>query len=62
MSEGNDFDAAAIQAKAAYDKMLSEMTAEEKKVIAKIQNWWKIWFMTAGHKRLGRIINGQFHV
>ena len=62
MSEESSFDTAAIQAKAAYDKMLSEMTAEEKKAITKIQNWWKIWFMTAGHKRLGRIIDGQFRV
>ena len=53
------FDEAAERAKVEFDEMVKAMTPEQKEAITKIQAWWKSWFMSAGHKRLGRIINGR---
>lgn len=58
--DSSAFDAAALQAKGAWDKMLAEMKPEERAAAIKIQGWWKSWYMTAGHRRLGRIISGTF--
>ncbi len=47
----NDFDIAAAKAKADLDAMdLKDLTAD------KLTIWFEAWYMTAGHKRLGRIL------
>jgi hypothetical protein len=46
----NDFDIAARAAEKELPDNLNEMTAEE------VAHWFAEHFMTAGHKRLGRIL------
>ncbi len=52
----NSFDVAAEKASAEFQQVLEKMSPEARKEILNVQNWWKKWFMSAGHKRLGRII------
>lgn len=46
----NDFDIAAAKAAKELPENLLEMTGEE------VAHWFAAHFMTAGHKRLGRIL------
>ncbi len=46
----NDFDTAAKAAEKDLPASLTEMTGEE------VAHWFAAHFMTAGHKRLGRIM------
>jgi len=55
-SEENSFDVAAEKARKDLDDMYRAFSPEEKKVALKIFAWWKNNFMSAGHKRLGRIL------
>lgn len=45
----NDFDTAAAEAK-------TELLANPNWTAKEIAAWWKRWYMTAGHKRLGRVL------
>lgn len=45
-----DFDAAADEALEEIRENINQWTAKD------IAAWWKRWYMTAGHKRLGRIL------
>jgi len=56
MVDTSSFDQAAEEAKVDFDKLVESMTPEEKAVVLKIQSWIKKWFMSAGLKRLMRII------
>ncbi len=47
----NDFDIAAAKAKADLDTMeFEDLTADQ------LAAWFALWYKTAGHKRLGRIL------
>lgn len=59
MEEGSSFDEAAIKARAEFNQMVEKFTPEQKAAVTQLQGWWQKWFMTAGHKRLGRIFNGR---
>ena len=52
----SSFDQAAEEAKKDFDKIFGEMTPDEKAAVSKIQSWIKRWFMSAGLKRLMRIL------
>lgn len=52
----NDFDIAASEAEQDLQKILREHP-EFREGILHLASWWKKWFMRAGHKRLGRILN-----
>ncbi|MHC4427525.1 MAG: hypothetical protein ACYS0D_02860 [Planctomycetota bacterium] len=49
-TEANDFDKAAAEARKEIQRHLDGWSARD------IANWWKSWYMKAGHKRLGRIL------
>lgn len=51
------FDEAAVKAEEDLNKILEKMTPDQRSAVTEIQGWWSKWFTTAGHKRLGRIIN-----
>lgn len=51
-----EMDAAASAAGNELKNMILSMNESEKSTVTKIVLWWKKWYMTAGHKRLGRII------
>jgi uncharacterized protein (DUF305 family) len=55
--EPNSFDAEALKAEAELKPLVEALTPEQKQAIAKLQQWWSRWYMKAGHKRLGRLIN-----
>lgn len=42
-------DAAALEAKKALDSL-------PKEAVEAIAAWWAKWYITAGHKRLGRVL------
>lgn len=46
----NEFDVAAEKARAELPASLAEISAEE------LASWFKRWYRTAGHKRLGRLV------
>jgi hypothetical protein len=48
----NDMDLAADEALITLDEILASATPSAEKVMG----WWKANYMTAGHKRLGRIL------
>ena len=50
MTSPAEMDEAAKEAKADLGNCTSE------KSVSEIAAWWKKWYMTAGHKRLGRIL------
>ncbi len=35
---------------------LESLKKRDPKVVKVMANWWKDWYLTAGHKRLGRIL------
>lgn len=49
------FDAAAVEAEAQLREMMKAAPAIKGGVIT-ISDWWRTWYLKAGHKRLGRII------
>lgn len=50
-----DFDAEAMNhAATEAEKELDEF--EDLVAVAKLADWWKKWYLTAGHKRLGRVL------
>ena len=53
--DDNSFDMAASAAEQDLQTILRE-NPELRNGILKLAGWWKKWFMTAGHKRLGRIL------
>lgn len=48
-------DTAAQQAKENLEDLLASGGLDEA-TVKRIAGWWKDWYRTAGHKRLGRII------
>lgn len=52
MNEGQqeDMDSAALQARSELNRHLAEWRTKE------IAQWWRRWYMRAGHKRLGRVL------
>jgi hypothetical protein len=53
--EQSTFDLAAIEAKADLDKKMEE-DPKFKEAVILVATWWKKWYMSAGHRHLGRII------
>jgi len=49
------FDIAAEQAKAKLEADLQTAPADVRKGMIYMLKWFSSWYMTAGHKRLGRI-------
>jgi hypothetical protein len=47
--ESSDFDAAAAKAQIALREL-------NHKSVMDVAVWWYAWYMTAGHKRLGRLL------
>lgn len=45
----NDFDKAAIEAQ-------NDLANVDPVHVEAVAAWWKKWYLTAGHKRLGRIL------
>lgn len=52
-------DAAAEVAAADLAKALKALSPAERKGADAVIAWWKANYMTAGHKRLGRIVKAQ---
>jgi hypothetical protein len=52
----SSFDQAAEEAEKDFTQLMKEMTPEEKAGVLKVQTWIKKWFMSAGLKRLMRIV------
>lgn len=50
------FDQAAEEAKKEFDEMIGKLTPEQRSGIVSVQGWIKTWFMSAGLKRLMRIL------
>ena len=54
--DSGPFDEAAEKASKELEALLATSLREELAGIKKICEWWKDYYMTAGHKRLGRIL------
>ena len=48
-----EMDSAAVEA----ENNLADVSNE---AIIEIGKWWNKWYMKAGHKRLGRVLNGYY--
>jgi len=54
------FDQAAVVAQKSLEKIIENATPDQKKGIEMFRDWWKNCYMSAGHKRLGRVVVGTF--
>lgn len=52
----SSFDEAGDAANQELQKHLEGLSEESKKELRWLAAWWKRWFMSAGHKRLGRLL------
>lgn len=57
--EANSFDEAASRASKELEQIKSKMNPQQLEGAKAIAEWWDKWYMTAGHKRLGRIIKNS---
>ncbi len=40
-------------------KAADELAELPKEAVVVVAKWWKKWYMSAGHKRLGRVLIGK---
>lgn len=52
-------DRAMAEASKELNEMLMDGNEPFEKSVEKLANWWKKWYMLAGHKRLGRVLLGE---
>lgn len=56
MASPEEMDISAEEANQELIRLLDAMKPDEKVAVTRLIGWWKKWFMSAGYKRLGRII------
>lgn len=49
----NEMDKAAVEAQ-------NELVDLDQEVVEVVAEWWRKWYLKAGHKRLGRVLIGKF--
>lgn len=54
--DGASFDEAARKAEKEFQEMYQKMSSEERGGLITVQSWLKKWYMSAGLKRLTRIL------
>lgn len=59
--DAEKFDKAASEAKEEWEKLIDSMNPEQRTAVGVVITWWQKWYMSAGHKRLGRVIIGKFN-